>query len=215
MTSDPKSFTFTPAVDAFEEIELREPIDLDAVSRLIGATKDFVAGARSYLDALEGSAIFSLALSELSKGDREALELSSEVIRPLFNELADTFVESYRETQPALAEQGYKLLWAALRAAATIGKHSAVTEDTSEIGADVVKEKRAGRARNGKPRHQEEFVMALKAEADALGEAPVKSIGFVQKIAPGLQTRIGSKKRPGKDRIYTAVDLIRAWEGGS
>lgn len=57
MTSDPKSFTFTPAFDEFEEIEWREPIDLDAVSHLIGATNDFSAGARSYLDDLEEQAI--------------------------------------------------------------------------------------------------------------------------------------------------------------
>ena len=93
MTSDPKSFTFTPAVDAFEEIELREPIDLDAVSHLIGATNDFRAGARSYLDNLEGQAIFPLEFSVLSEGDRNALELSSNVIRSLFDELVDTFVE--------------------------------------------------------------------------------------------------------------------------
>ena len=106
------------------EIEWREPIDLGAVSHLIGATNDFRAGARSYLDNLEGQAIFPLEFSVLSEGDRNALELSSNVIRSLFDELVDTFVEPYRETQPALAERGYQMLWAALKAASIIGVHT-------------------------------------------------------------------------------------------
>jgi hypothetical protein len=127
MTSYPKSFTFTPAVGEFEEIEWREPIDLDAVSQLIGATNDFRAAARSYLDALEGTAIFSLAFREL---DREALELSSNVIRPLFDELADTFVEPYRETNPALAQRGRQMLLALLKAASIIGApHGAIAPE--------------------------------------------------------------------------------------
>lgn len=83
------------------EIEWREPIDLDAISQLIGATNDFRAGARSYLDGLEGQAI-----PLLLEGGQEALELSSNVIRAVFDELANTFIEPRRKTDFGLGGPG-------------------------------------------------------------------------------------------------------------
>ena len=56
---------------------------------------------------------------------------------------------------------------------------------------------------------QEEFAEAVRTEAEVVGTAPAKSAKFVQAVAPGLQERIGSKKKPGKDKIFAAVDLIR------
>jgi hypothetical protein len=79
----------------------------DAVSRFIGATEDFGDGARSYLDGLEGQAIGLLESDDLPEGNREVLELLSDVLRPAFDELANTFVEPHRKTHPALAERGY------------------------------------------------------------------------------------------------------------
>jgi hypothetical protein len=209
ITSDPKSFTFTPAVDEFEEIEWRELIDLDAISRLIGSTKDPRAGARSYLDALEEQAIFSLGLHALSKGDREALELSIQVIRPLFDELADTFVEPYRETNPALVERGRQMLLALLKAASMIGAPSGPI--APEIETDV-RDRAAAQSRASKIPHQEKFAKAVKAEADHIRAEPAKSAKFVRAVAPGLKRRLDLKSEPGKYRIFAAVDLIRAWK---
>ena len=104
-------------------IEEPAAIDLDDLCQLIGATKDFEAGAHSYLDDIEGQTISRLEFPEdLPEGDREVLELSSDVIRAVFDELAGTFIEPHRETHPALAERGYQLLWAAMRAASNIVK---------------------------------------------------------------------------------------------
>jgi hypothetical protein len=105
-------------------LAMSRKIDEGSVRRLIGATRNFKNGARLYLADLEGQAIPPLEFSPLSKGDRDALELSSNVIRPLFDELVDTFVEPYRETVPAKAARGYRILWAALKAASIIGAHT-------------------------------------------------------------------------------------------
>ena len=97
-------------------------IDRDAISHLIGATNDFSAGAHEYLDGLEGQAIGKLEFDERPKGDRERedLEVSSDALRSSFDELVDTFVEPYRETQPDLAERGYQVLWALMKATSNI-----------------------------------------------------------------------------------------------
>jgi hypothetical protein len=185
------------------EIEGREPIDPDAVSRLIDATKDFRDGARSYLDDLEGQAIGLLELDKLPKVDRAALELLSNVLRPAFDDLADTFVEPYRETKPALAERGYQMLWVIMKAAADM---AGVTHDS--IARRKAADKLAN-ARYCKLLEREGFAEAVKTEADRIGRTPAKSDKFVLAVAPGLQERIGSKKKPGKDKIFAAVDLIK------
>jgi hypothetical protein len=63
--------------------------------------------------------------------------------------------------------------------------------------------------RDRKLLHQEEFAEAVKAEADRIGTEPAKSAKFVQAVAPGLKDRLGLPSKPGKDKIFTAVDLIR------
>ena len=160
------------AIEKFKPAELSGPVDLADVSRLIGATIDFRAGARSYIDGLEGQAIAPLAFSELSKGDRNALELSSSVIRSLFDELGNTFFEPLRETQPALAERGYQMLWAALMAASIIGVHT--KSETERIEArQVAAEEEA--AEDEKQDRMEACRGTRKAKADALYEV-VKAI---------------------------------------
>ena len=201
------------AIKKFEPAELSEPVDMDAVSRLIGATKDFVAGARSYLDALEGSAIFSLALSELSKGDREALELSSEVIRSLFDELATTFVEPYRETNPGLAERGYQILWSALRAASIIGQHGAIASERAEGVFDPAVRARLTQALS------DEYANARLAWAveKAIGQTGTKlstSVTYARSIEANVRSYLepdltGDPPRIKKPKTWPSPETIR------
>jgi hypothetical protein len=197
-----------PTDDEIEEIkkfgfgmaELNEPVDLADVSRLIGATMDFRAGARSYIDGLEGQAIAPLEFSELSKGDRNALELSSSVIRSLFDELGNTFFEPLRETQPALAERGYQMLWAALTAASIIGVHT--ESETERIEARrVAAEEEA--AEDEKQDRMEACRGTRKEKADALYEV-VKAI---KSREPNLSAeRIAPKVRAELDRLGYKAD---------
>jgi hypothetical protein len=153
---------------------------------------------------LEGQAIGLLELAELPNAERAVIELLSDVLRPAFDGLANTFVEPHREADPALAERGYKMLWTIMKVAAHMADatHDSIARRRA---AD-----RLAKTRDCKLLHQEEFAEALKAEADAIGETPAKSINFVRKVAPGLQGRINSKSKPGKERIFAGVDLIRA-----
>ena len=185
-------------------------IDRDSVSRLIGSTSDFSAGARDYLDSLEGQAIGLFEFDKLPEGDREAIELLTDVLRPAFDELANTFVELHRKTDPALAERGYQMLWALMKAAADMA------DATHDSTARRKRDDAMATKRDLKRDHQEEFARAVRDEADRIGTKPAKSAKFVQAVAPGLKERIGSKKPPGKDRIFAAVGLIKAWnrEGG-
>jgi hypothetical protein len=114
--------TFTSAVDEFEAIELRGPVDLADVSRFIGDAKDPIAGARLYSDALRETAISLLAYREHG---RDALELSAQVVSPLFGELTGAFADSYRE-------RGHLLLWALLKAASIIGEPAVPIEPETE-----------------------------------------------------------------------------------
>jgi hypothetical protein len=176
---------------------------MDAVSRLIGSTSDFSEGARDYLDSLEGQAIGLFDFDKLPDGDREAIVLLTDVLRPAFDELANTFVEPHRKTDPALAERGYRMLWALMKAAADMADATHDSTARRKL-ADAM-----ANSRELKRDRQEEFAKAVKAEADLIGIEPAKGPNFVRKVAPGLQERIGSKKMPGKDRIFAAVDLIR------
>lgn len=88
------------------------------------ALDDFKAAPNSYIDELEDKAISRLEYQGLSKPALEELELSKDVVRPLFDELADTFFELYRDAHPALADRGYRLLFDLMRAAEIIGRYT-------------------------------------------------------------------------------------------
>ena len=175
------------------EIDRREPIEMDAVSQLIGATMDFGAGARSYIDGLEGQAIAPLEFSELSEGNRNALELSSNVIRSLFDEMANTFFEPLRETQPAVAERGYQMLWAALKAASIIGVHTESETKRFEAGRAAAEE---AAGEDEKQDKMEACRGKRKEKADALYEV-VKAIMSrepnlsAERIAPKVPNWVG------------------------
>ena len=106
----------------------------DAVSRFIGVAEGFSDGARSYVDDLEGQAIGLLEFDELPKVDRAVLELLSDVLRPAFDELANTFVEPHRKTDPALAERGYRMLWVMMKAAADMADATHDSDRTKKGG---------------------------------------------------------------------------------
>jgi hypothetical protein len=82
---------------------------------------DSSAAAREYLEGLEGQAIGLLEFGErLTKAEWDALDAASNALRSSFEELAATFFENYRATQPALAERGYQMLTQAMKASASI-----------------------------------------------------------------------------------------------
>lgn len=103
------------------------------------------------------------------------------------------------------------MLWAMMKAAAEI------TYAAYDAGAQRKVEDRMAVTRDRKLLHQEEFAEAVKAEADALNLTPAKSPNFVLAVAPGLKERLKLKSQPGRDKIFTAVDLIRSCkrEGGN
>jgi hypothetical protein len=195
------------------EIEWRESIDPDAVSRLIGATKDFRAGARSYLDDLEGQAIFLLELRELP--DREVLELSSSVIRSLFDELANTFVEPYRETEPALAERGYQMLWALMKAASNM---ATVVRSfiASEIAADV-RDNSTTEARRSRKAH-DDYADAKLTEAvvKAMKQTrtpPAVSESYVRFIEGAVRDELKRSYQPMKKPDGSLLKKPDGWPG--
>ena len=181
---------------------------------LIGASDDFEPAPRSYVDELCDKAHSQLAFLDQNNPEFQERESLMDAIFPAFDELADTFFEPLRATRPDVAERGYYLLNALLKAAETIGRNDPILAAevalASEAEAQVAKRKQANNAQKGKPAHQSTFAIAVKAEADALGKTPAKSIEFVNAVAPGVQKRIGATKTPGKQRIWTAVALLRA-----
>jgi hypothetical protein len=195
------------------EIEWREPIDLDAVAHLIGATNDFRAGARSYLDDLEGQAIWLLEFDELPRGDREVLELSSNVIRSLFDELANTFVEPYRETQPALAEQGYQMLWAVMKAASNMaaGTQGSIAR---KIAADV-QHNATSEALSVRKQHDEYADARLtEAVAKAMNKDKTKaavSDSYVKKIEGAVRDDLKQSYRPIKKPDGSLIKKPDGW----
>jgi hypothetical protein len=197
------------------EIEGCEPIDLDAVSRLIGATNNFRAGAGSYLDDLEGQAIWLLEFDELPKGDREALELSSNVIRSLFGQLANTFVEPYRETQQALAEHGYQMLWALMKATSNMVAvaHGSIAR---KILADV-QDNAGSRMRSGREPHDEYADTKLtEAVAKAMNEDKTRaavSDSYVKRIADAVRDDLKQSYQPFKKPDGSLIKKPDGWPG--
>jgi hypothetical protein len=186
------------------------PETLDAVTRLIGTTKDFETGARSYLDDLEGQAIFPLEFGELPKGDREALELSSDVLRPVFDELAATFLEPHRTTDLALAERGYRLLWAALKAASIIGRPSASAREADIRGEEkMARTSAAGRSREQKSSaRRAALVDAVKT---AVGNSKEQfSLGekYARNICPDVCAELERRGCP-KDGTWPSISTIK------
>jgi hypothetical protein len=199
MTSDPKSFTFTPAVDEFEAIELREPVDLADVSRLVGDAKDPIAGARLYSVALRETAISLLAYREHG---RDALELSAQVVSPLFDELTGAFADSYRE-------RGHLLLWALLKATSIIG--APAVPIAPEIESAVPDKAKRIKALNDE--QQGAMLEAAVRYAMKLEKAtPTKGEGYAKKIRPNVIAelrRIGFPgQAKGKWRDWPSISTI-------
>jgi hypothetical protein len=182
------------------EIEWREPIDLHAISQLIGATSDFRAGARSYLDDIEGMAIQLLVSSDdLPEGELTSLRVASDALRPAFEELASTFSESYRE-------RGHQMLWALMKATVDIvhANHNSSARTKSD---DRMAEK-AGMMSDGVALKQEALADAVEEVARRINRPIRKSKEFARDVAPEVKELLGLKKLPGKRAILTAVALI-------
>lgn len=185
--------TLTPAVDEFEEIEWREPVDLADVCRLIGDAKDPIAGARLYSDALRETAISLLAYREHG---RDALELSAQVVSPLFDELTGAFADSYRE-------RGHLLLWALLKAASIIGEPAVPIEP--EIETVVPVKNRLVKALNDERRK----ALLKAAVIHAMGEEkakPTKGDKYARKIRPNVLAELRRIGFPGQEN-----EKLRKW----
>jgi hypothetical protein len=159
------------------------------------ALDDFKAAPNSYIDELEDKAISRLAYQGLSKPALEELESSKDVFRPLFDELADTFFEPYRDAHPALAARGYRLLFDLMRAAEIIGRYTESEADRFEAAkqekAEAVK-KDAGPSksrakRRGKSEALYEVVKAIVSRESR--KVPV-SVGYSELIAPEVRIRL-------------------------
>jgi hypothetical protein len=180
------------------EIEWREPIDLHAISQLIGATSDFRAGARSYLDDIEGMAIQLLVSSDdLPEGELTSLRVASDALRPAFEELASTFSESYRE-------RGHQMLWALMKA--TVDIVHANHNSGLRMRADDEEAEREGWASD----HVARFDMAVLDVAERKGRNISKSKEFALAVAPGVKEQLGRDKPPGKEKVWASVDRLRA-----
>jgi hypothetical protein len=136
--------------------------------------------------------------------------LSSNVIRSLFDELANTFFEPLRETQPDLAERGYQMLWAALKAASIIGVHTESETKRFEAGRAAA---RAATVEDDNWDKMEARRGKRKEKADAIYEV-VKAIMSQE---PNLSAaRIAPKARAELDRLGyrtdkgTAISTIKA-----
>jgi hypothetical protein len=126
----------------------------------------------------------------------EELESSKDVVRPLFDELADTFFEPYRDAHPALAARGYRLLFDLMRAAEIIERYTESEADRFEAAkqekAEAVK-KDAGPSksrakRRGKSEALYEVVKAIVSRESR--KVPV-SVGYSELIAPEVRIRLG------------------------
>jgi hypothetical protein len=180
------------------EIEWREPIDLHAISELIGAASDFRAGARSHLDDIEGMAIPLLVSSDdLPEGELTSLRVASDALRPAFEELASTFSESYRE-------RGHQMLWALMKA--TVDILRANHNSGVRMRGDDEEAEREGRASDRVAR----FDMAVLDVAERKGRKISKSKEFARDVAPGVKEQLKLDKPPGKERIGASVDRLRA-----
>jgi hypothetical protein len=172
LSSKPTAEEFE-AIKKFEPAELREPVDLADVSRLIGNAKDPIAEARLYSVALRETAISLLAYREHG---RDALELSAQVVSPLFDELTGAFADSYRE-------RGHMLLWALLKAASIIGEPAVPIEP--EIETVVPAKNRLVKALKDEQRK----ALLKAAVLHAMGEEkanPTKGEGYAKKIRPNV-----------------------------
>jgi hypothetical protein len=143
-----------------------------------------------------------LGFDELPKGDREVLELSSNVIRSLFDELANTFVEPYREMQPALAEQGYQMLWAVMKAASNMGActHGSIARKIAADVFDAAKSSGTAPAR-GSRKAKDKYANAMLAEAvaEAVGngkDPPPRSAAYIKSIEPAVRAKLKRANPP-------------------
>ena len=193
------------------------------------ALDDFKAAPNSYIDELEDKAISRLEYQGLSKPALEELELSKDVVRPLFDELADTFFELYRDAHPALADRGYRLLFDLMRAAEIIGRYTESQADRFEAAKQAAKQEKAeavkrdagpskSRAkRRGKSEALYEVVKAIVSRE--LRKVPV-SVGYAEHIAPEVRIRLerlGYKTDKGTSISAIKSRLIalaaEAWQG--
>jgi hypothetical protein len=185
MTGNAK-LAFTSAVDEFEAIESRGPVDLADVCRLIGDAEDPITGARLYSDALRETAISLLAYREHGL---DALELSARALSPLFDELTGAFADSYRE-------RGHLLLWALLKAASTIGEPAVPIEPEIETAVPV--KNRLVKALNDERRK----ALLNAAVIHAMGEEKAKRTKgekYARKIRPNVLAELRRMDSPGHE----------------
>jgi hypothetical protein len=188
------------AIRKFEPAELSEPVDLADVSRLIGDAKDPKAGARLYSDALRETALYLLAYREHG---RDALELSGQVVSPLFDELTGAFADSYRE-------RGCLLLWALLKAASIIGEPGVPIEP--EIEETVIPQNRRTRALDDEERRA--VVRVAVSRVMKLGKAKkTKGEKYARIIRPEVLAELRRIGFPGQEKVrfvdYPSLSTIK------
>jgi hypothetical protein len=175
------------AIKKFEPAELSGPVDLADVSRLIGDAKDPINGARLYSDALRETVISLLAYREHG---RDALELSGQVVSPLFDELSGAFADSYRE-------RGHLLLWALLKAATIIGEPAVPIEP--EIEETIIPKNRRTRALDDEERRS--VVKVAVSRVMKLGKAKkTKGEKYARIIRPDVMDEVRRIGFPGQEK---------------
>jgi hypothetical protein len=197
LSSDPATEEIE-AIKEFEPVELSGPVDSADISRLIGDVEYPIAGARSYRDALAETAIYSSAWSERERAD--ALVLASQAIRPLFDELAGALSASYRE-------RGNRLLWALMKASATIGEPAVPIEPEIET-ADIPKNRRM-KALDDEERRAV-LVGAICRVMKSEKMRPAKSTEYALLIRDNVAADVAQKKYPGK-----GTKAFRKWPSPS
>jgi hypothetical protein len=198
------------AIKKFEPAELSGPVDLADVSRLIGDAKDPINGARLYSDALRETVISLLAYREHG---RDALELSGQVVSPLFDELSGAFADSYRE-------RGHLLLWALLKAATIIGEPAVPIEP--EIEETIIPKNRRTRALDDEERRA--VVKVAVSRVMKLGKAKkTKGEKYARIIRPDVMDEVRRIGFPGQEKgrfvdypsPSTIKDIVAELEGAS
>jgi hypothetical protein len=174
------------AIKKFEPIELSGSVDSADISRLIGDAEDPIAGARSYRDALAETAINWSAWSERERAD--ALVLASQAIRPLFDELARALPAPYRE-------RGNRLLWALMKAAATIGEPAVPIEPEIETAAIPIN-RRVKALDDGDRRAVLEGAIRRVMKSETM--SPAKSREYAELIRDNVAADVAQQKYPGK-----------------